>query len=303
MEIKQLATFKQVARNLSFSQTAQDLNYAQSTITAQIQALEKELGTPLFNRLGKRISLTEAGEQLLDYAERLTRMEEEARKIVSVTDEEPAGVLLLAAAETIISFHLPEVLRAYRQRYPAVQLNFHPCDSGQLMEAVQAGVVDLGLFYKGRLLPPVVEYEAFATDKLRLLVAADHPLARCTSIDSQDLQCESFLVTDHTCTYRQQFEHQLRLEGIEAVSRMEFLSTNALKQCILAGLGIGWLPEKAVRPELDSGALVSLHWLEEPLTVTAVVGWHRDKWMSPAAHAFRRLLHEMRSVPQPSPVR
>jgi DNA-binding transcriptional LysR family regulator len=297
MEIKQLATFKQVARSLSFSQTAQNLNYAQSTVTAQIQALEKELGTPLFNRLGKRISLTEAGQQLLDYAERLTRMEEEARKVVAFTDEEPSGSLMLAAAETIISFHLPKMLRTYRQRYPAVQVNFYPGDSGKLLDLVQNGEVDLALFYKPRLLPPVIEYEAFANDTLRLLAAADHPLAQYAIISPEDLQCESLLLTDRTCTYRQQFDHVLRSAGIDSASRMEFLSTTALKQCILAGLGIGWLPEKAVRPELDSGELVILPWPEEALSVTAVVGWHQDKWMSPAAHAFRRLLREMLSEP------
>src|SRR5436190_8129479 len=125
MDLRQLATFRMVATTLSFTQTAATLGYVQSSVTAQIQALETDLGVPLFDRLGKRVTLTDAGQRLLHYAEKMLDLAEEARSIVP-GDTEPTGSLTISAPESLCAYRLPVVLNEFRKRYPQVRLMFLP---------------------------------------------------------------------------------------------------------------------------------------------------------------------------------
>jgi DNA-binding transcriptional LysR family regulator len=117
------------------------LNYAQSSVTAQIQALEEELGVPLFNRLGRQVTLTDAGRRLMSYAERLLELEEEARAEVTGGGE-PAGTLTIGAPETICTYRLPPVLRQFRDRFPGVRVIFRPLVYPDLLRSLIDGTVE-----------------------------------------------------------------------------------------------------------------------------------------------------------------
>src|SRR5437667_9141173 len=120
MELRQLTTFRMVATTLSFSRAAQILNYVQSSVTTQIQVLEEELGVRLFDRLGKRVALTDAGKRFLPYAEKILSLSEEARQ--AVADEEvPTGSLTISASETLCTYRLPALLRQFHDRFPQVK--------------------------------------------------------------------------------------------------------------------------------------------------------------------------------------
>src|SRR5215472_2311176 len=121
MELRQLSMFKMLATTLSFTRTASALGYVQSNITTQIQALEEELGTPLVDRLGKQIALTDAGQRFLPYAEQILTLVEEGRMIVAGTGE-PMGTLTMSAPESLCTYRLPQLLSAFQSRYPQVRL-------------------------------------------------------------------------------------------------------------------------------------------------------------------------------------
>src|SRR6266496_4132793 len=115
MELRQLTTFRMVASTLSFSRTAMALNYVRSSVTTQIQVLEEELGVSLFDRLGKRVALTDAGKRLLLYAEKILDLAHEARSAVTA-EEMPTGSLTISASDTLCTYRLPAVLRQFRTR-------------------------------------------------------------------------------------------------------------------------------------------------------------------------------------------
>src|SRR5690348_789398 len=140
MELRQLLTFRMVATTLSFSRTAQSLNYVQSSVTAQIQTLEEELGVRLFDRLGKRIALTDAGKRFLPYAERILDLSEEAREAVTDGDV-PSGSLIISAPETLCIYRLPALLRLFRDRFPQVKVIFKPSSYEDLRQRVSDGLV------------------------------------------------------------------------------------------------------------------------------------------------------------------
>src|SRR5262245_45919740 len=126
MELRHLSTFRVVATTRSFTRAATTLGYAQSSVTAHIQALEAELGAPLFDRLGRQIALTEAGERFLVYARQLLELAEEARVAVN-NNNEPRGTVTISAPETLCTYRLPTLLRVFRDRCPQAQVAFRPC--------------------------------------------------------------------------------------------------------------------------------------------------------------------------------
>ncbi|UOF92469.1 LysR substrate-binding domain-containing protein [Fodinisporobacter ferrooxydans] len=292
MELKQLQTFQVVARELSFTRAAEILNYAQSSITAQIQALEEEFHTPLFERLGKRIILTEAGERLVYYADQLLQLANEALQIVPGSLE-PAGVLQIGAPESLFTYRLPPILREFRRRYPKVQLRFYPGICPDLRRAVAKGELDVTL-----LLEKPVHMESLNVELLRIentfvLAAPDHPLACSKHVLPTDLSGQSILVTEVGCSYRELFEQSLTKENVQPDTKLEFASVEAIKQCIMTGIGIAALPEITVQTEIQQGKLVPLHWSGNDLSVVTQIAWHKDKWLSPAMRAFIDLVREM----------
>lgn len=142
MEIRQLKTFWTLASTRSFSRTAEVLNYVPSTITMQIKALEEELGVKLLDRLGKSVVLTDAGHQLLPYANKILNDIEEARYVSSQSGE-LTGTVTIGADEVLCTYRLPALLRVFRERYPHVRLLFRPLSSHNLKQSLREGNVDV----------------------------------------------------------------------------------------------------------------------------------------------------------------
>ncbi|NWF70714.1 MAG: LysR family transcriptional regulator [Chloroflexi bacterium] len=297
MELRNLTTFLAVAQTKSFSQAALALNYAQSTVTAQIQTLEDELGVLLFDRLGRHIAVTEAGKRLLDYAQQLVDLEKQARTVLA-GDEEPVGSLTIGASETICTYRLPPVLRQFRSSYPRVQLMFRPLAFVDLVPGVRDGSIDVALLIQETAQSPVLNVSQIARERLVLVAEPGHYLTRVEQVYPLHLENETILYTERTCSYRRLFEQMVCEAGICLTANMEFSSIEAIKQCVMAGLGIAVLPEIAVARELARGDLAALPWYKPDWSAATLMVWHKEKWMSPALKAFIRLVHETFPVNQ-----
>ena len=300
MELRQLTTFRMVARTLSFSRAAEALNYVQSSVTAQIQGLEEELGVRLFDRLGKRVALTDAGKRLQLYADKILDQVSEARSAVTEA-EVPTGTVTISAPESLCTYRLPILLRCFRERYPQARLVFRPCtDCSQLRRIVSEGLIDVAFI--------IEEYNASAShaqlnellmrDSLLILAAPDHPLAQRVQLQGKPLQGdafqgEHFLLTEQGCSYRTALEYALRFAGVDAVTDLEFGSVEAIKQCTMAGMGLAFLPEFTVSTEMEQGKIVSLPWQDHEFAVATYMVWHKEKWLSPAIRAFLEVARDV----------
>lgn len=290
MELRTLQTFSAVADALSFTRAAEALGYAQSSVTAQVKALESELGVPLFERLGKRVVLTEAGERLRTYAGKLIQLEEEARLAVSGTVE-PSGTLHIGAPESQCTYRLPPLLAEFRRRHPRVKLIFRPGSCNDLRRSVLDGVLDVAFTTEPDPRHPGLHTWTLATEQIRVLAHPDHPLASRRRVTPGDLAGEVVLHTEADCAYRQLFDRLLAEAGVRPEVAIEFTSIEAIKQSALAGMGIAVLPEIAVETEVAQGRLALLP-LSPAITIDTQVLWHKDKWLSPALDAFLRMVHE-----------
>lgn len=291
MEIRQMHTFKVVAEQRSFTRAAELLGYAQSTITAQIQALEQEIGVPLFNRLGKRISLTEAGQRFLPHATEMLKLHDSALQSLQ-ENEEVSGSLQIGAPESLAAYRLPEVLQHFRSLYPHVNITLKPGLCWEMRDALREGSLDIAITLDLVTESTDLTHKVLIEEPLVLTAPVGHRLSQHSSILPQDLQGETFLHTEPGCSYRMLFESSLQQYGVHTSSGLEFWNIEAIKHCVRCGLGIAYLPKVTIQQELDEGKLVALAWHEplEPIATQYI--YHKSKWRSPALSRFIEILEE-----------
>ena len=273
MELRLLVTFEKVATVLSFTQAAAELKYAQSSVTSQIRALESSLGTELFDRLGSRIRLTEAGERLLPYARQIIELSDEARAAV-VGAEEPVGALTVGTMESLTSYRLLPLLELFHHRYPGVRLSLRTTIGDETRQALRQGTYDVGFLMERETEHAGLDVAVLAVEPLALVVAPGHPLARAAEVATDDLVRESLLATEPGCAYRDLFE--VELNSVAPVAFTEFGTIEATKRAAAAGLGVSLLPEVTVAAELADGGLVRLPW-EPPFTLRTQLAWRAGK--------------------------
>jgi DNA-binding transcriptional LysR family regulator len=289
MEVRQLQIFRTLAEELSFTRTAEKVHTVQSNVTAQIKALEEELGTPLFDRLGRRVALTDAGRNFLPFASQALAAMDHGQRALK-TGAEPSGPLRIGTAESLLTYRLPEVLRAFRRRFPHVELIFSQHSTATVAHELEAGKFDMVIH--GDNLPPSSSIKSIRlrTERILLLAEAGHPLAGHPTVKPADLSAQNLLLTEAGCSYRQKLDRALALANIRPANVTEFSSVEALKQCIALGMGIGLLPEIAVARELRQKHLQALHWTGPSLDIVTQILWHKDKWISPAMAAFMEMV-------------
>ncbi|TCL62201.1 LysR family transcriptional regulator [Hydrogenispora ethanolica] len=285
MELKQLQTFVTIARRGSFTQAAQELGYAQSTITTQIQLFEQELGTRLFERLGRSVALTPAGAKLLEYARPILRLCAEAQRAVAV-GENMRGILTIGAVESLCVVRLPELVREYRRRYPEVEIALKIANCADFRELLGENQIDVAFFLDQAIAAPDLVTALQVPEPLTFLAMPGHPLISRAPIGPADLAGASLILTEAGCSYRRALESTLAGAGVKPHSVLETGSLQAIKQFTMDGMGITLLPRIAATAELADGRLVKLDWIGPEFAMLTQLVYHKDKWLSPPLRAF-----------------
>jgi DNA-binding transcriptional LysR family regulator len=290
MEVRQLQTFCVLAEELNFTRTAERVFTVQSNVTSQIKALEGELGVPLFDRLAKRVVLTEAGRRFRPYAEKaLAAMDQGYRAVKFGT--EPAGPLNIYAPESVLTYRLPEVLKLFRKRYPKVELVFRPESDSKLADELECGKLDLAISMSDSVDAGHLTSMRMRSEDVYLFSTPDHPLANAKKIYAKDLVDQTLLLTESGCGYRKKLDMQLAAANVKPQHVTEFSSVEAIKQCVQAGMGIGLLPEIVIACELKKKQFRVMNWHAKMNIATHII-WHKDKWISPGMQAFLDVLKE-----------
>lgn len=285
MELRQLKTFVRTVKLLSLTKAACELNYAQSTVTSQIQSLEEELGTMLFERLGKQIKLTKDGEQLYAYAVQILKLSDEAKDVIS-SSPIPKGSLVIGTAESLCTSRLPEVFSAFRSQYPKVDLDIRFEACSDYRTHLRKNTVDIVC------LPDVPCSESDLLTHLLfevpmvVLASPDHPLVKKDRVIPQDMNGQALILTETGCSYRRLFESVLMQVGARPSSTLGFSSNEVIKKFVKDGWGIGFLPQMTVSQELLTKQLIALPWSGPSFDIQAQLIYHKEKWLSPALQAF-----------------
>lgn len=291
MEVRQLQIFTALAQELNFTRTAERVNTVQSNVTAQIKSLEEELGTPLFDRLGRRVALTDAGQRFLPFATQALCAMEQGQRAVQV-GAEPSGPLRIGAPESVLTYRLPPVLRVYRRRFPHVELIFRPYADTARSKELESGKFDMAIQMSDAEPDPSLKSIRLRTERVFLLSDIHHPLASQRIVNPADLAGQMLLLTEAGCGYRAKLDQVLAMQNIRPGSVTEFSSVEAIKQCVIAGMGLALLPAIVVARELRQHQFKALAWSGPSLDIVTRILWHKDKWVSPAMAAFQQLMQE-----------
>ncbi len=192
MEFRQLKTFRVVSQLLSFTRAAEKLHMAQSSVSAQIRGLEEEFGIMLFDRIGRRVLLTDAGRKLYDYACRIEGMTDEIRSEV-VGERYAHGSLTIRMPETLAAVYMPLAIEQFNQEYPDVRLSFINCSDQQLSRELNSGSIDLAFLMTDDVHIKDVNVVFLKTLELVLAASPDHPLATGAFILPSDLTDQTIL--------------------------------------------------------------------------------------------------------------
>jgi DNA-binding transcriptional LysR family regulator len=295
MELRQLATFVTIAKTKKFNQAAELLNYAQSTVTTHIQALETELGVKLFERFGHHISLTREGKALFSYAEQILTLVDEAKEIVSFS-EIPKGTLVIGTGESLSTYRLPSILQEYRHNYPQVEiiLKFSTCSN--LRDLIRMNEVDVGLFIDREITEPEFVVEILSREPMYFVAAPHHALAQRKEVIPQDLDNEYLILTEPGCSFRATIESILHECNVKPRSILEASSIESIKQFVMHDFGITMLPHFTIESEIANNRLVVLNWQEHVSDYMIQLVYHKNKCISPTLFSFLQAVKEKFSV-------
>lgn len=289
MNFEQLRSLRAVATEGGFSRAAEALYLSQSTISMQIAALEKELGVRLFERLGRRVVLTRPGEEMVHYATHILALMEESSRSMAAFRGLEGGELGVGASLTIGSYVAPSLFGRFRRMHPNVRLVLDIAPTHRVAEQVALGNLDLGLV-EGPVDDSELVMTPFQVDELVVIVPIGHPWASRGEVSPGELAKERYLEREPGSGTREIVQGRLSEQGVRLTPILEMGSPEALKQAVLAGLGVAIVSRATVEVELaaDLLAAVSLRGLKLTRPFQTVL--HRDKHLSPPLAAFLELL-------------
>jgi DNA-binding transcriptional LysR family regulator len=286
VDLKYLNTFKTIVAEGSFAKAADKLNYTQSTITFQIGQLEQELSVQLFEKIGRRMVLTKAGEQLVPYVDDVLASVNKMRCFENDL-REYQGDLHIGIAETQLCYQMPVILKQFHQQAPKARLFLRSMNCYDIRDELLNGTLDLGVFYEnvGGFGSNLITYPL---GDYPVILVASPEIKKCYPdfITPDQRIAVSFIINEQNCIFRQIFEEYLREKSILLDHTIELWSIPTIKNLVKSNVGISFLPKFAVQEELERGELVEIPTDLTKAYISAVCGQHKNKWLSPVMQAF-----------------
>lgn len=259
LDSRQLHAFSALARRGSFTLAAKDLFLTQSAVSHAIKALEDDLGTRLVDRVGRRVLLTQAGEQFLRHTEKILREMEAARAGLDTLSKWGHGRLRVGASTTACQHILPTVLREFRQSYPKCVIRIEPGDHGAQVELLRGGHVDLAFVLESSTqAQSEFSFLSLFHDELRFLVSPLHPWAKLGRAPRESIEAETLILYNKASHTFRLVNDYFREEKIPLSNVIELGSMEAIKELVKIGIGAGVIAPWIAREELATGSLVSL---------------------------------------------
>lgn len=291
MDLKQLKTFVVLSKYKNYTKTADELGYAQSSISAQIHQLEQELNTKLLDRIGKKVFLTASGEMLLPYAKEILALASNIKERIN-SDLSSHGQIIIGASESLCIFRLPAIVKLFKKSHPNIDLQIKLIENGHALQQLTDNSIDIALTIGNPINHSSINCLLKNLEDLLILSAPTHPLASKKLLDIQDFTNQPFILTGLGCNYRAAFEYELKSHGIPYQIVLEAGSVQAIKEMAVSGLGLCVLPKLAVQKELDNHLLCSLPYKND-FELYIQLSCHKSKWISPHLADFIEMVKEI----------
>jgi LysR family transcriptional regulator, low CO2-responsive transcriptional regulator len=303
MTFRQLRLLESVARNSSFTRASEELHLTQPAVSTQIKQLEQEVGMPLFEQLGKKIFLTEAGKEMYAFSRGIAQQFRDIESVIDDMKGVKRGTLSLSVTSTG-KYFAPYLLAEFVKHHPGTQVHLEVTNREQLVEALQENIPDMAIMGT----PPdnlELTAQAFMQNPLVIIARPDHPLAQISRIPLSRLVEENFILRERGSGTRNAVERFFEQRDIKLNTSMEMSRNEAIKHAVMAGLGLGIVSLHTLEFELALGRIAILSVEGFPIMKEWYLVHRTGKRMSPIAQAFHAfVLNEAGQVvklPQPKP--
>lgn len=295
MEIRNVITFLRVAELGSFTEAANQLGYVQSTVSIQIKQLEKELGVILFDRIGKRVSLTSNGQEFVRYANQLLQITEQARLLA----KQPVaiiGELRLGILESLLTWILADRILAYHQDFPRVSIKIKTATQHELFRMLKQNELDMVFLLAKKLFDEELVCAWASSVKLVFVTHPDHPLAAKNEVRLRDLAQQPFILTESNGIYRQTLEETAMQQQLSISPLLTVDNTGIITKMLKQGLGISYLPEYTVAESVSKGELALIDVQDCSIEFWIQLFYHKNKWLNPQMEGLIRLIKALNAT-------
>ena len=289
INLNQLRIFQAVTETRSFTRAAEAVHLTQPGISKHIKQMEEYYGVPLFDRLGKKVALTQAGEVLFEATREIMASITAAEQRIEDLKGLRGGRLVLGASFAIGIYFLPGILAAFRKQYPAVEVTLDISLGEKIVARTLANKLDLGLVSQ-EVHDPRLYCTEFITDELIAIAPSNHRWAKKKRIRPQELLQETFIVAARGAGTRAVVEERLRDEGIVLKNVLDFGNLEGVKRAVESGLGVSIQSRSVVRREITAGSLAGVSVAGMDVKFAHFYVHRRDKHLSHAAKAFMAML-------------
>lgn len=291
MNTKYLLTLKAILETGSFQKAADSLNYTQSTVTFQMKQLEEELSIKLFEKIGRKMVLTQAGKDILPCFESILQAEEQignyGKKLSELT-----GTLRLAIPDSILIYNLQPFIRAFSQKAPRVQLVINSIPSGEINRSIVDGTADLGVNCEKDHYPDTVVHKKLGTYQAMLVASPEADSRLLDFVTPHQRKPVSLICNEPEGYYQMDMDRYLEAQDIRLEPYMKLQSIEAVKRCVMSNLGLAVVPTYSVEEELKNGSLIPVKTELDEKLYHSVYVYHKNKWLSPQMELALKLLKQ-----------
>jgi LysR family transcriptional regulator, transcriptional activator of the cysJI operon len=285
MDVRDLQVFLSVSKHLNYTRAGEEINLSQPSVSVRIRQLEAELRVKLFEQLGKKVVLTDAGQLLVPYANRVMAAVDDAHHAIDELQGLERGSLRIGASTTPGMYLVPQVVARFKRSHPKIDIHLRIKDTREVEDGVLNNEFDFG-FVGGHLATAEVSAHDWLTDELLLIVSPDHRLRNKKTVKKQDLEGESFIVRESGSATRATIVTQLQQANFELETAIEMENPESIKKAVQSGLGIAFISKFAIATELKAKTLISIRVRDLTINRELKIVHRKDKHLSRAALAF-----------------
>ncbi|QAA33605.1 LysR family transcriptional regulator [Clostridium manihotivorum] len=283
MTLKHLRIFVTVCNCNSVTAAAEKLYLAQPSVSLAIRELEEHYCVKLFDRISKKMYLTEPGKQLLNYANHIVSLFDEME--CEIKDWDSAGILRIGSSITIGNYLLPEYIQIFKEKYPNIKMQVIIDNSEKIEQNIMANHIDFGLI-EGVVHNPHINSHTFMEDELVLICGVNHPLSSFNEVEIEMLKEYEFILREKGSGGRELFDSTMLLHGMEVKPIWESVSNQAIIKAVSAGLGLSVLPYLLVKKDLESGIVKQIKIKALSLNRKFHIIYHKNKFLTTSAKEF-----------------
>lgn len=283
MTLKHLRIFVTVCNCNSVTAAAEKLYLAQPSVSLAIRELEDHYCVKLFDRISKKMYLTEPGKQLLNYANHIVSLFDEMES--EIKDWDSAGILRIGSSITIGNHLLPEYIKIFKNEHPNIKIQVIINNSEEIEHSIMSNHIDFALI-EGVIHNSHINSQTFMEDELVLICGINHPLSSLSEVEIEMLKECEFILREKGSGGRELFESTMLLHGMEIKPTWESVSTQAIIKAVSAGLGLSVLPYLLVKKDLELGSVKQIKIKDLSLNRKFHIIYHKNKFLTKAAKEF-----------------